>query len=102
MQSGAPELDARQRNQRPAGHLCEVVRAVYGAKYPDISKIKCTDCDPKPLIKPLVVGTIAMLEVIAPSTAFRVETRGRVVPCGQSVRNPNGAGGTTVAFNTYD
>ena len=48
----------------------------YGAKYPEISRTKCTGFDPKELIKPFVVGTIAMLEVTAPSCAFSVETSG--------------------------
>ena len=76
--------------------------AAYGAKYPDISRINCTGCDPKALITPFVVGTIAILEVIAPSIAFSVETRGCVVSWGQSVRKPKGPGGTTVAFSTKD
>src|ERR1039458_619718 len=52
------------------------------------------------LIDPFVVGTIARFEVTAPSGAFSVDTVGRVCPCGQSVRNPNGPGGTAVTFTT--
>ena len=49
----------------------------YGArKYPEMSMITCVGLDPKILIDPFVVGTIARLEVIAPSIAFRVETSG--------------------------
>jgi len=51
-------------------------RATQGAKYPEISRIKWDACGTKALTEPLVVGTIAMLEVIAPSMAFRVETNG--------------------------
>src|ERR1019366_1264378 len=39
----------------------------------------------------LVVGTIAMFEVIAPSNAFRVETSGRNCPSGHNVKYPNGS-----------
>src|ERR1041385_5175474 len=53
------------------------------------------------LIDPFDAGTIARLEVIAPSMAFRVETNGCAEPCGHSVRKPRGPGGTTVAFTTY-
>src|ERR1051326_1856293 len=53
------------------------------------------------LIDPFDAGTIARLEVIAPSMAFRVETNGCAEPCGHSVRKPRGSGGTTVAFTTY-
>src|SRR5579872_300733 len=41
-----------------------------------------------------------MFDVIWPSRAFSVETIGRVVPCGHSVRKPIDAGGTTVALRT--
>ena len=57
---------------------------------------------PNALIEPFVAGTIAILDVIAPSMAFNVETSGCVVPCGHSVRKPKGVGGTTVAFKTKD
>ena len=66
-----------------------------------MSSTKWVELDAKPLICVLVVGTIARLEVIAPSPAFKVETNGRTEPWGQSVRNPKLAGGTTVAFITY-
>ena len=36
----------------------------YGAKYPEISRIKCAGFDANALTEPLVVGTIAMFEVI--------------------------------------
>src|ERR1035437_4702989 len=52
------------------------------------------------LIHPLLAGTIAMFDVIAPSSAFNVDTNGRACPCGHNVRNPIGPGGTTVAFVT--
>src|SRR3954468_16579980 len=54
------------------------------------------------LIDPFPAGTIAMLEVTAPSMAFRVETSGCAEPCGHNVKKPRGPGGTTVAFTTYD
>src|SRR5690349_13826444 len=74
----------------------------YGArKYPEISMTTCVGFDPKILIDPFAAGTIARLEVIAPSPAFRVETNGLTAPCGHSVKKPRGPGGTTVAFSTY-
>ena len=48
-----------------------------------------------------LVGTIAILFVIAPSSAFNVATVGCVLPCGQSVRYPSGPDGTSVALKTY-
>jgi len=52
----------------------------YGArKYPEMSITTCVGFDPKMLMEPFAVGTIAMLDVIAPSMAFRVETSG----CGE-------------------
>src|SRR5664279_89625 len=50
---------------------------------------------------PLVVDTIAMLEEIDPSSAFNVETPGRPMPSGHSVRYPSAPCGTTVALKTY-
>src|SRR5271157_1386731 len=49
----------------------------------------------------LMLGTIAMLEVIAPSIAFSVETTGCCSPFGHNVRYPRGPCGTTVALKTY-
>ncbi len=43
------------------------------------------------------MGTIAIFEVIDPSTAFKVETSGRVPPSGHSVRYPNDPEGIAVA-----
>ena len=49
----------------------------YGArKYPEMSMTTCVGSDPKILMDPFAAGTIARLEVIAPSPAFRVETSG--------------------------
>ena len=45
--------------------------------------------------------TIAVLDVIDPSSAFNVDTSGCGIPSGQSVRNPSEPEGTTVAFTTY-
>lgn len=53
------------------------------------------------LIDPFVVGTIAILEVIAPSDAFSVDTSGCGWPSGQMVRKPSEPTGTTVALKTY-
>jgi hypothetical protein len=52
----------------------------YGTKYPEISITTCVGFDPKMLIDPFAAGTIARLEVIAPSMAFRVEASGCVEP----------------------
>ncbi len=49
---------------------------------------------------PLPMGTMAILEVIAWSGAFNVETSGRFTPFGQSERYANEVTGTTVAFTT--
>jgi hypothetical protein len=46
----------------------------------------------------LVVGTMAMLEVIAPSLALSVETPGWVPPAAHKVGQLNVAEGSTVAF----
>ena len=67
-----------------------------------MSSTRCTGFDANELIKPFAVGTIARFDVTTPSLAFNVETRGRAVPCGQSVRKLKGPGGTTVAFKTKD
>ncbi len=48
----------------------------YGAKYPEISRIRCVGFDANALTEPLVVGTMAMFDVIAPSMAFSVDTKG--------------------------
>jgi hypothetical protein len=45
-------------------------------KYPEMSMTRCVGFDPKILMDPFAAGTIARLEVIAPSMAFRVETSG--------------------------
>ena len=95
------ECPALAISEKP-GIVEVLLGAAYGAKYPDISRIKSTGCDPKALIAPFTVGTIAILDVIAPSMAFSVETSGCVVPAGQRVRKPKGAGGTTVAFSAKD
>src|ERR1700739_3321275 len=72
----------------------------YGTKYPEISMTTCVGFDPKMLIDPFAAGTIARLDVIAPSIAFSVEASGWLEPCGHNVRKPSGPGGTTVAFST--
>ena len=76
--------------------------AFYGAKYPKISSTRSVELDENSLIEPFVVGTMARFEVIAPSTAFRVETAGWGAPFGHRVRNPSGAlaVGMAVALNT--
>ena len=52
-------------------------------------------------MEPLVVGTIAIFEVMSPSTAFRVEAVGRSWPSAHKVRYPKELDGTTVALKTY-
>jgi len=51
-------------------------------------------------MEPLLVGTMAMVLVMAPSTAFKVETTGCISPFGHSARYPSGPEGTTVALKT--
>lgn len=43
-------------------------------------------------------GMIAALDVMAPSTAFKVDARGRVTAVGNSVRYPSAALGATGAL----
>jgi hypothetical protein len=45
-----------------------------------MSNTKWLGFDVNALTEPFVVGTIAMFEVIAPSPAFKVETKGRAAP----------------------
>jgi hypothetical protein len=52
----------------------------FGMKYPEISMTRCVGWEPKMLIDPFPAGTIAMLDVTAPSMAFRVETSGWADP----------------------
>ncbi len=66
-----------------------------------MSSIKCVRLEAKTSIEPFAVGTIAMLDVMAPSIAFNVETTGRPWPSGHRVMKPSDAGGTTVVLNTY-
>src|SRR5271166_2083941 len=66
-----------------------------------MSRINCVRFVAYASISPLLVGTIAMFDVTAPSGAFRVETHGRLPPSGHSVRYPSGSDGTTVALKTY-
>ncbi len=80
--------------------LCVLRIGSYGAKNPEISSTKCERSGTNALIEALVVETMAIFDVIAPSPAFKVEASGCAAPCGQSVRNPSGAGGTTVLFST--
>ena len=51
-------------------------RSPYGAKNPKTSRINCAGLLGDALMEPLVVGTMARLEVTAPSPAFKVETSG--------------------------
>src|SRR5664280_666362 len=67
-----------------------------------MSRISCVDPNAYASTFPLVLATIAMLEVIQPSIAFSVENgRGLPVPSGHSVRYPSPPWGTTVALRTY-
>jgi len=59
------------------------------------------ELEEKASMDPFVVGTMAILEVMAPSPAFKVETMGCICPAGHSVRKPSEPEGTTVALNTY-
>ena len=73
---------------------------LYGAKYPEMSRISCVNPAAYASMEPSSVGTIAMFDVTEPSEAFRVETLGCVSLCGHSVRYDIGPGGATVALNT--
>jgi len=73
---------------------------LLGAKYPLMSRISCVALDENASIDPFVVGTIAILEAITPSSAFSVDTTGCALPSGHSVRYPKPPVGTTVAFST--
>src|ERR1017187_8431945 len=66
-----------------------------------MSRISCVIPDAKASTFPLVLGTIAMLLVMEPYRAFKVETSGFVCPSGHSVRKPSAPVGTTVALKTY-
>src|SRR4051794_21772494 len=50
---------------------------------------------------PVPAGTIAMLAVMAPVSAFSVDTPGCAEPAGQAVRKPSGPLGTTVMLVAY-
>ena len=58
----------------------------YGAKKLEMSRISWVIPDAKASTFPLLVGTIAMLDEIDPSSAFKVETSGFVCPSGHRVR----------------
>jgi hypothetical protein len=60
--------------------------AFYGAKYPEESTINCVELEENAVMPPLIVGTIARLEVTAPSPALRVETGGCASPEGYKDR----------------
>jgi len=51
---------------------------VYGAKSPMISSTKCVEFDVNALMDPFCIGTIARLNLMAPSIAFSVAARARV------------------------
>ena len=59
-----PESSKRDRQRR----------SLYGAKYPVMSSINCVVPCAQASVLPSVLGTMAMFEVTAPSTAFNVET----------------------------
>src|SRR5579863_5448240 len=73
----------------------------FGPKYPKISSTSWVGSVAHALMDPSLVATIAMLLVMAASSAFSVATSGCVSPCGHKVRSPSGPAGTTVALNTY-
>jgi hypothetical protein len=71
-------------------------------KYPFISITKSVSSVTKTEMAPLSpAGTIAAFAVIAPVSAFSVETKGWDCPAGQVVRYPSGPRGTTVMFSEY-
>jgi hypothetical protein len=65
-----------------------------------MSRISCVELDENASIDPFVVGTMAMLEAITPSSAFSVDTTGCASFSGHNVRYPKPNVGTTVAFST--
>src|SRR5258706_11504020 len=65
-----------------------------------MSSTRCVGAKGNTLTDPVVVGTIAILLVTAPSVSFSVAASGRVWPWGHMVMKPRGPGGTTVALNT--
>src|SRR5580698_10554963 len=66
-----------------------------------MSKINCVSPAAYASMEPLLVGTIAMFDVIQPSGAFSVDTTGWFCPSGHSVIYANVGDGITVAFATY-
>src|ERR1035441_9800094 len=90
--------------ERPKGGvLVEIPRpwthAGYCPKYPVISTTRWLGLVKNALIHPLVAGTIAIFDVIAPSAALRLATNGCVVPRGHNVRYPRMPTGTTVTLS---
>lgn len=61
-------------------------RGYYGAKYPNKSSTSWVGLDANALIWPLIVGTIAMFDVMVASREFNVDTVGVTPPCGHRVR----------------
>jgi hypothetical protein len=57
-----------------------------GAKMPNMSRIKYVGFEAYALMELLAVGTIAMFEVVAPSTALSVAASGCGSPSGHMVR----------------
>src|SRR5580698_4013834 len=76
-------------------------RSLYGAKYPEISRINCVEPWAHASVLPSVLGTMAMFDVTAPSLAFSVDTVGCGSPSGHSVRKLSVPCGIAVALNTY-
>ena len=94
-------LDEKQGNRKKMSQCAEVLgpgsrpkrRATqqgidksYGAKKPNMSSTRCVGLDGNTEIEPFVVGTIAMLLVMAPSRAFSVAASGCDSPSGHMVR----------------
>src|SRR5579872_3368267 len=65
-----------------------------------MSRIKYVGLEANAVMEPFFVGTMAMFEVMAPSSALSVAVGGCGSPSGHIVRKPNGPGGTTVALKT--
>jgi hypothetical protein len=73
---GAFEFFKADFMKRTGDILPPPMRAGYGAKKPKMSSTRWVGSDANALTEPFLVGTIAMFEVIAPSTAFSVATTG--------------------------
>ena len=97
---GASRLCVGPLPFRKPGAMQFQTKQSYGANKPDKSKMTWVDSVTYNRTDPFVVGTNAILEVRAPSPAFKVDTRGWACPCGQRLKYPRIPFGITVAFKT--